>query len=684
MGKINIDVKNGFLRIYPDVERIILPFTSHFNVNHAKNVNIYGTQIYCILLSPDKDMKDIFGFSDELLLVYSPYDSIQPRTIQAIEAAFTQPPYSVRANPLVFFLVTHDKNGENWLERYLIDHPQFRTPIVLDIDSLEDNKLDRWFLRNKMANILYARDIFDYQLPLDKDMYFFGRGNTVGNFLDSVKKSQNRGLFGLRKTGKTSILYKIKRSISENNIGYCVYLDCKIKTIRSLSCDGLLNYICDALSKEAKRRPARSDEDAVERLKKTISSLGGKNICIIFDEIEFISPIAIQNPHWKNDFIDFWQVMWSIQSEIRRISFIVAGVNPYVTEVDLIGGVQNPMFGIVRAHMLTGLDRSETKAMVDRIGKQMGMFFDDGATDYLFHRYGGHPLLTRMACSFTNQGLISREQKRPVQITEKLLKSEEAKRDGELQFYCRHIVSELNEFYPEEYEILKMLAIGQIADFYEFAAQPEWITHVSGYGVLQNVVGGRPTFKIPVLQRYIANEYARQNGTPEPRAIIPVGERGAWLLRRKNSIIGELRTFLRQVVEKGLDSPFGNHLLPESHRISELKVVIDWLSFGEFITNLNICLNETIDDIKGKGYFFGDLKTKYMTLFNSLNRIRVYRNNENHLRLNNKIDRVLQQYLDIDLMGSPISSYSEPWFLMQQVCLDELFVAIQVEINKLS
>lgn len=684
MGVIGRDIEETFFRVHANCKEIVQPFVTHFNVNHAKIIREYNTKLYCFLLKPDAEMRNIFGFTEELLLVYSEYNTIQPRTIQAIESIFSQSPYKSRANPLVFFLVSEDQNGQSWLEDYLVDHPQFRTPIFIDADSLYEYKLDRWFIRNKMADILFSRDIYDYQLPLDKDMYFFGRGNTVNLFIDSIKKSQNRGLFGLRKTGKTSILYKLKRTIEENKIALCVYLDCKRKNIRSLSCDQLISYICDEISKAAGRKAVSGAVDPVDRLQKTLNSVGSKTVCLIFDEIEFISPIAIQNPHWNADFVDFWQIMWSIQSEIRRLSFIVAGVNPYVTEVDLINKIQNPMFGIVRPHMLTGLDAEENRAMITRIGRQMGMNFDDSATGYLFHRYGGHPLLTRMACSFTNQSLIAKNVTRPVQITEKLLKSNEAARDSELQFYCRHIVSELKEFYPEEYEILEMLATGNVVDFFEFASQPEWIKHVEGYGILQFDGRSRPTFKIPVLQRYIANEHARLNHSVKPRAVISVDERTEWIGRRRSSILSEFKTLLRQLVEREGTSPYGGPHLPESHRLGAIRIVKNWNEFSEFITDINICLNETIDEAKGTSFFFNDLKSKHSTLFFALNRIRVYRNNQNHLRLNNNLDKVLKQYLEVDLMGVSLSVYDEPWFLLQQICLDELFVAIQVEINKFS
>lgn len=361
----------------------------------------------------------------------------------------------------------------------------------------------------------------------------------------------------------------------------------------------------------------------------------------------------------------------------------MAGVNPYITEIDLINGVQNPVFGIVKSVMLTGLSREDSDRMISRIGRQMGLLFEERALSYLHSRYGGHPLLTRMACSYTNQELVAKNAERPTQILEKHLKDREADRDSELQFYCRHIVSELKEFYKAEYDILLMLAEGSVVDVIELSAEPEWTKHLKGYGVLNFSQAARPSFKIPVLERYLAYETARERGTNEPRNILPAEQRAEWLQRRKSGIISEYRSLLKALLAAGKVLPYGSEFLPESHRISECKESRSWDDFVGFITSINLALCETIDDAHGKGYFFGGLKTDYTSLFNALLRIRTYRNNADHLRLNRAAESAFRQFIEVDFRGRELSAVKDPWFALQQVALDELFGALLIEINRL-
>ena len=662
------------------------PFLFNFDVNHGRRMNLHNTQLSVYLLSPNESMKRTFGFSDELLLIISGYANLQLRTFQAVEDAFSHQPFRGRADPLTYFLVGEDPNLVGRMNDYLRDHPQSRTPIVIPWSEAAKNLDNRWYVTNKLSTQLFARDIFDYQLPLDNDMFFFGRGKIVEEIIDSIRKSQNIGLFGLRKTGKTSSLFKVKRSCEDNKVAAIVYVDCKRPNIREMSWRKLLRYITQEIAKilNLPKKSANEDLDDIDYLRETLKRSPKLPVCIIFDEIEFISPISPLDKHWKRDFIDFWQSIWSVQSEIRKLSIVVAGVNPFVCEIDLIDGVQNPMFGIVKELMLTGLNSEELTALVRRMGRQMGLTFDDEAVKYLFQRYGGHPLLTRMACSFVNKRLMQQNAERPVTITYPDLRTEETTRESDLQFYCRHVVSELKQFYSIEYDLLEKIARGEIVDFLEFAAEPEFIKHLKGYGLIDVDKSGKPKFRIPVIQRYVAVEAARKRKSGELRAVLEPAEREEWLARRKEGILHDLKQLLRAAEKKGKKSPYGGTLLLDADRFAQISVCKSWENFSTFINASNQTLVETVDHVHGKKFFYQELEKLYPHLFSALVRVRLLRNNADHIKLHQKVESNLEQLLEADLFGRTITSTREPWFLLQQIVMDETFAAIQYEIGDLA
>lgn len=680
-GKIREDVFNVHIRVNPSEQELLQAFLFDFDVNYGKKINAANTTLSAYLLQPHRLLETTFGFQDELLLVVSDHHSIQPRALQAVEQIYSEQPYRGRADPLTYMIVGRDPDIEKWIASYLGDHPQFRSPIAISWDNAVAASEDRWFVRNKLSTQLFARDIFDYQLPLDNDLFFFGRGKLVDEILDTIRKSQNTGLFGLRKTGKTSLLYKVLRTCQENKIASAIYLDCKRPNIRQMSWRELLDYVTTKIS-QALNRPKNSvkGKDEVSRFRNLLSSCPkDAKLAIIFDEIEYISPLSLLDQHWKRDYIDFWQTIWSVQSEIRKLSIVIAGVNPYMCEIDLIDGVQNPMFGIVKDVMLTGLSKEETHSMIRRMGRQIGLVYDESALEYMHQRYGGHPLLTRLACSFTNKAVIREELKRPIQVTKDRLTKEEAQRESDLQFYCRHVVSELKQFYEVEYQLLEKIARGEIVDFLEFAAEPEFIKHLKGYGLIAVNRSGRPDFKIPIIKRYIAFEAARQRKTGELRSMVLEADRVEWLERRKDGILRDMKQFLRSCQANSRHCLYGVPYLVEADQFASIKISRSWNDFVAFINAVNQTFVEPIDNLNGKKFFYNDMPRLFPYLFEAFSRIRLLRHNADHLRLRQNIEADLMAMLDSDLFGSRLTALREPWFMLQQICLDETFAAIQYE-----
>ena len=164
-------------------------------------------------------------------------------------------------------------------------------------------------------------------------------------------------------------------------------------------------------------------------------------------------------------------------------------LTPQSWENDMFDGVPNPIFGIVRSTYIKGLETGSIRTMVETLGMRMGLHFTDTAIRYLYNRYGGHPLLTRKACSYV-ESKTNRLDK-PIAIDSLFLQREEDDRDAELTFYCRHVVSALQQYYPDEYEMLEMLATDQEVAFYELARERSWTRHLSEYGLVDIPNGGK-------------------------------------------------------------------------------------------------------------------------------------------------------------------------------------------------
>lgn len=690
MGFILQDVSQNHLSKNPHEKDILKAFLHCFNITWGAKIKKFNTELSFYIVNPEPFMKETFGFSSELLLVYSPYDTMESRTIQASEAFMQEFPAKGRVETLSYILISECPDVQNWVNTYISDNGESRIIMTFYAQDLRDNMSKSYFVRKTISDQFYSRDLFDYSLPLNADTYFFGRSRIIAEYIDSIKRGENKGIFGLRKTGKTSLIYKLSRIVKTESIGNVFIYDCKNPSIRKLRWNDLLKKIlldiCQHYSISCK--DLMFDEinisDSFMLVLKQVDK--SQKIVLAFDEIEYISFIAKQDPHWNNDFIDFWQTIWACQSLIRNFVVIIAGVSPIVVEKDTINDIQNPLFGIVRYHMLTGFELEEMKTMVKKLGRRMGLQFNFDALEYIHKEYGGHPLLTRLAISHENKLLSTNK---PFTFTIECLKQHSDGRNNDLAFYFRHVVSEISQFYPEEYEMLEILACGQIRDFIELSVYSDYIKHLESYGLIKIDQQGIPKLLMPVVGKYVALNLAHKEGRRAILKIVPIGERIRWLSKRIDMIISDFKK-LEYIISTNDSLPtlFGINSFPNSNELKEIEVANTKSDFKNMIDILNRCFVESIErygsSIGNNNYLWTDVSVYYSDLLHSLRRVKLYRHHSFHLELKPEVQKKLDNFFAMDLENRNPSDVHDLHFVLQQCTLDSLLNSLQIEICKYS
>ena len=337
---------------------------------------------------------------------------------------------------------------------------------------------------------------------------------------------------------------------------------------------------------------------------------------------------------------------------------------------------------------LKGFTFEELNVMVKTLGKKMGMQFEHDAVKYLHSRYGGHPMMTRLACSWINKSASINNETKPIIINLEKVVGEQELRDSDLTFYCRHVVSELRDFYKDEYVMLEYLACGQIKDFLELSAQQDFIKHLISYGLLSYDGNKIPYIAIPVVGRYIGLELAREEGRQTIYKIVEKSNRLTWIEQRKDLIIKDFRILEKLIKSNNLPSLFGCNSFPEADEFQKITVVDDKSSFSNFINTCNRCFVESIENygksLNKGNYFWSEIKGNYHGLFYALDRIKTYRNEQDHLLLNNSSEQKLKEYLKTDLEGKKPSQMDDLYFVLEQRVLDGILTGIQIELNNIN
>lgn len=547
MGKIKESAQQVLQRDrrLPDLLR---PFLHDFDVSWGDHIRVNkSTELTAFILDPNSLIRERFGVEREVMLFFADYPTVFPRTLQAAADIMGRDPARGRVEPLMYFFVGAGANIAEDVRRVVTEATQAKIPLPLALsDCLVAN--DEAFVRETMQKNLFSRDLFDFKQPVEDDCYFFGRKSFVLDLRDAALQGENTGLFGLRKMGKTSILLKLRRLLHEEGTAELHYFDLQDPALYELRWWALLDALSARLSEKAvcSRDGAQSSARFRQTIKEQVARTGGKRIVLALDEIEHVAPQLCMREHWNHDFLDFWKAVRAIQNENRQLTVVVAGVNATVIETDKLSGHDNPLYNMLRVRYVPAFDRPELRQMVRTFGKVMGLRFSEDAYDYLLSQYGGHPFLTRQVCSWVHRKLAGQDVRRPVDVDSAKLRATEDERDTSLFDVGNQILGMLKSWYADEYEMLRMLASGEVEFFKEaVASAPEYSKHLQEY---QLVTADPPNFRVPFLKRHMV-------GAKSPvRVQTPEGNSSMWaeIGSLRNRLEPKLRVFVKRTLKAHL------------------------------------------------------------------------------------------------------------------------------------
>lgn len=512
------------------------------------------------LLKPTHFFSEKFNLNREIIMIFSNYDTFEPRSLDAIDLVHRKIAQKspLRLERICSVMVSGDPNVSEQLKDLLKTNSAEMQMIVpfsyQEIYKNYNNPDWENFVHKRFVEYFYERDLFSFSDPIKKDLYFFGRQSFVQSLVGCYKSYQNVGVFGLRRSGKTSILYAMQRALKRMNHKW-LQIDCG--TIATMRWFEALQYIVkqayDIFGIESTRNINEKyidstasklfEEDMLELSKHTDGTL-----MIMFDEIEQITfDIALDNC-WRegSDFIRFWRVFRAYyQKYPANISFIIAGTNPKAVETSLVSGYDNPLYQQLKIMYLPPFDVKETTEMVNKLGGFMGLKFDEMVCSFLTQDYGGQPYIIRKICSAINAYLNQQKITKPKKITINIYNevNSQFKESSELEEYCTLIIDILRRNYEKEYNLLKHLAL-----YNKFPSDRDSklaLEHLIGYGIIrldENI----PGFTNETLKKYLINEH------PYERKLRTNEEKWAEINERRNKVEVKLREKVRLLLMVGL------------------------------------------------------------------------------------------------------------------------------------
>lgn len=552
----------NLVHLTEDERKIVRRLSQEWYITKGGGVISLGTtSVYrYFLMKPTDRFQEMFNLEREIIVIFSPYKTFEPRTLDAFDYALKLQ-QSLRVERICGVIISRDSNIESRVQSLLKSDPESQIIVPFVYDELL-GEIDSYFIRNRFIAYLYTRDLFAFEGPLKKDLYFFGRSDLVLSIVNRHLSNENTGLLGLRKTGKTSVIYGVRRALSKID-AKSVSIDCQNPAFHRRHWNKALYYLIketrsqNGLNESPIQEDQYTEENAPILFEKELlniySEFGAKSTMIIFDEIENITFDISPTRHWAEglDFVFFWQTLRSLYQKLTNVfTYMIVGTNPMCIERPTVHSKDNPIFNQIPFEYLKGFDVPQTREMVKKLGWIMGLKFDEIIYGKLTEDFGGHPFLIRHVCSVINR-ISSKE--RPTKVGKTMYEQAKEIFYRYYSSYIEMVLNVLQNFYEDEYMMLEYLARGDHQKFHELASKhPGYTNHLIGYGILEKP-HDTYTFKTEMIRQYLAEKqkYKKLNLTGE--------EKLAEISERRNA----LEPLLRRIIRNQLKATYGKIIAKE-------------------------------------------------------------------------------------------------------------------------
>jgi hypothetical protein len=389
---------------------------------------------------------------------------------------------------------------------YLFSSPDSRLRVKLDDWStfahlaipLEDDLGDApMAFVSLIRDYVYKRDLF-YETSPVRAGRFFGRRTLLQSLRDDVRQQRVSGVFGLRKAGKTSVLFELSDILSDEGM-MPVLMD--LEAYPSPPEDpipDILSGLKARLLEELRRRNLRTKELAdapgdlsIVEFKNRFQQLlrapqmQEAKVVLMLDEIEYLTPtdkIDIAEGAMPQ-IAQLLAALRSLVQETPNFAFVLSGLTSAIVEGGRLYGRPNPLFSWAKSYYVSPLSREEADEMALAIGAKMGIEISEGSLEALYDASSGHAFLYRSLASSVVSGLPTDTFRRQVSRSQVLgsLADWRSRIAGNITEMLAHVA----RYYTTEAVLLDILRTDP-TDFSLLAVdEPQAVRHLVDLGLIR-------------------------------------------------------------------------------------------------------------------------------------------------------------------------------------------------------
>lgn len=303
---------------------------------------------------------------------------------------------------------------------------------------------------------LPGNDLFDNRNAIGDTLSFFGRRDLLNQLEDSLLNNQSIGLFGLRKSGKTSLLLQLSYSMRRHPI---VHIDLQPHGNKTRYGNKLFKIILQRLLQLASKPGSEvtlnlkifEDDLPASDLAADFAQLMGVlvnnlqedyelPILCFLDEVERIFPTPNDSRERAEEFNAFFGVLRALSQEQQFLSLLVADAHPDCNRINhwpQPGVVTNPVFNFFKEVFVPPFPIEDTVRMVTDVGSLMEVEFDRETLEAIHKESGGHPFVARQLASLLHNEIMQKTEGKIQWSAAKKYLNKSLRRSGVLKDYFK-------------------------------------------------------------------------------------------------------------------------------------------------------------------------------------------------------------------------------------------------------
>ncbi|MEV6608424.1 ATP-binding protein [Kutzneria sp. NPDC051319] len=404
-----------------------------------------------------------FGITREVLGYYSRHRDLQQRTYQNLPNLTTMtlnPP-----TPDLFLLWSPDPMVSVRLDDW--STKSAHVAIALPKMGHSDAASEIW---HSLLRRLTQTNTYKQTLPVTgRD--FFGRIRPLRELADHLTAGRVSGVFGLRKTGKTSLVKEFGRRVAETTEVRQIFVLRDLETLPSNTEEQVANLLDDIrvnLLTELRSKGLRTHElvqlpssPTVAEFRRAIHILLSHiarqevNVVLALDEIEsLVGPATEWNAN-RPQAVELLGALRALVQENANFNVLVSGLTSSILEEGELFGRENPFFAWATTLFLPPLTKTESMEILVHLGRRMAVTWSEDAASEVAELADGHVFLLRTLAAQMVESLPADLTLR--EVTTDVLTHTRRQWRRSVAGQVHQMMASIARYYPTENDVLDLI-----------------------------------------------------------------------------------------------------------------------------------------------------------------------------------------------------------------------------------